>query len=54
MGNSESALVVAVRNRVGHLAVTGSRVQMAAVAQQLHAQLQEWGESECVLAFACA
>lgn len=50
MGSSESALVVTVRNRVGHLAVNGSRVQMAAVAQQLHAQLQEWGESECVLA----
>ena len=50
MGNTEAALFATVRNHVGHLAVSVSRMQMVALAHRLHTQLNEWEQCESVLA----
>ncbi len=50
MGTTEAAVFATMRNRVGHLAVNGSHMQIASLASHLHAQLNEWEHSDSVLA----
>lgn len=50
MGNTEAALFATVRNRVGHLAVGVSPMQIVALAYRLPAQLDEWEQCKSVLA----
>lgn len=50
MGTTEAAVFATVRNRVGHLAVNGSLMQIASLSPHLREQLNEWEHSGSVLA----
>lgn len=50
MGTTQAAVFATIRNRVGHLAVNGSLIQSPPLANRLHAQLNEWEQSDSVLA----
>lgn len=50
MGITEAMALATIRNRVGHLAVNGSHMQIAALAPRLREQLNEWDRSDSILA----